>query len=365
MRQKILIVGLGLIGGSIALALQKSPQNIVVGFDTNEQTLQSAKVLGVVHETTTNPEEAIQEADICIFATPVNATLQWMERLKTWQVKPDLIVTDTGSTKGLIMQQAEQLRAHGITFIGGHPMAGSHKSGILAAKPILFENAYYMLTPLSDESERNIALLYDLLKLTNAKLMVVNANEHDHMTSIVSHFPHIIAASLVHQLSDENEGNPLTKQLAAGGYRDMTRIAASNPQMWSDIVQQNKRHILEQLHRWQREMNRVEQIIERDREAEIKAFFANAKDFRDELPLTKGAMFSTYDLYVDVPDHPGSIAEITAYLAEDQISITNIRIVETREDVFGILVISFSCEEDRTRAANCLQQHSSYEFYSA
>lgn len=365
MRQKILIVGLGLIGGSIALALQKSPQNIVVGFDTNKQTLQSAKVLGVVHETTTNPEEAIQEADICIFATPVNATLQWMERLKTWQVKPDLIVTDTGSTKGLIMQQAEQLRAHGITFIGGHPMAGSHKSGILAAKPILFENAYYMLTPLSDESERNIALLYDLLKLTNAKLMVVNANEHDHMTSIVSHFPHIIAASLVHQLSDENEVNPLTKQLAAGGYRDMTRIAASNPQMWSDIVQQNKRHILEQLHRWQREMNRVEQIIERDREAEIKAFFANAKDFRDELPLTKGAMFSTYDLYVDVPDHPGSIAEITAYLAEDQISITNIRIVETREDVFGILVISFSREEDRTRAANCLQQHSSYEFYSA
>ncbi|WP_010286108.1 prephenate dehydrogenase [Kurthia massiliensis] len=365
MRQTVLIVGLGLIGGSVALALQKSPQNWVIGYDENPDTLQSAKVLGVVHETTNDLQQAIRYVDVCIFATPVNATLHWMEQLKDWELPPNIIISDTGSTKGLIMQKAEELAARGISFIGGHPMAGSHKSGVLAAKPILFENAYYMLTPLAQESDKKVAQLRELLKLTNAKLMVVDAEEHDHMTSIVSHFPHIVAASLVHQLSEENEQNQLTKQLAAGGFRDMTRIAASNPQMWSDILQQNKKHILEQLHRWQAEMRRVETILERDDEAELTAFFAEAKHFRDELPLTQGAMFSTFDLYIDVPDHPGSIAEVTALLAQERISITNIRIVETREDVFGILVVSFTDEEDRKRAAACIESRSPYEYYIA
>ncbi|WP_020189615.1 prephenate dehydrogenase [Kurthia sp. Dielmo] len=365
MRQTVLIVGLGLIGGSIALALQKSPQNWVIGYDANPDTLQSAKVLGVVNETTLDPQQAIRYADVCIFATPVNATLEWMEKLKSWELPPNLIVSDTGSTKSLIMDKASELQAKGISFIGGHPMAGSHKSGVLAAKPILFENAYYMLTPLAGENPAHVDQLHELLKLTNAKLMVVDADEHDHMTSIVSHFPHVVAASLVHQLSEENDENKLTKQLAAGGFRDMTRIAASEPQMWSDIVQQNKKHILEQLHRWQAEMTRVEAIIERDNEEEITAFFAGAKNFRDDLPLTQGAMFSTYDLYIDVPDHPGSIAEVTALLAQERISITNIRIVETREDVFGILVVSFTSEEDRNCAAECIKTRSPYEYYIA
>jgi len=365
LKQTVLIVGLGLIGGSIALALQKSPQNWVIGYDANPDTLQSAKVLGVVNETTNDLQQAIRYVDVCIFATPVNATLDWMEQLKTWDLPSNIIISDTGSTKGLIMRKAEELAALGITFIGGHPMAGSHKSGVLAAKPILFENAYYMLTPLAREAGEKVEQLRELLKLTNAKLMIVDAEDHDHMTSIVSHFPHIVAASLVHQLSEENEQNTLTKQLAAGGFRDMTRIAASNPQMWSDILQQNKTHILAQLHRWQAEMSRVEGILQRDDEAELTAFFAEAKQFRDELPLTQGAMFSTYDLYIDVPDHPGSIAEVTALLAQERISITNIRIVETREDVFGILVVSFTNEDDRNRAATCIESRSPYEYYIA
>ncbi len=141
MKQTVLVVGLGLIGGSIALALQKSPNIRVIGFDVNENTLQSAKVLGVVQDVTKQPEVAVKNVDILLFATPVNATIEWMEKLKDWDLPEKLIITDTGSTKSLIMEKALELKDLGITFIGGHPMAGSHKSGVLAAKPYLFENA--------------------------------------------------------------------------------------------------------------------------------------------------------------------------------------------------------------------------------
>lgn len=362
-KKRILIVGLGLIGGSIALALQRSPEHEIIGYDANADTLQSAKVLGVIHKAATHPKEAVKEADFVIFATPVNATLQWMKELQTWTVPSHTIVTDTGSTKAIIMEEAQHLAEKGITFIGGHPMAGSHKSGVMAAKPILFENAYYMLTPLASAKEEQVKALEGILKLTNAKLMVVPAEEHDHMTSVVSHFPHIVAASLVHQLANENAEHPFTKRLAAGGFRDITRIASSNPTMWQDITVQNRAQIQDQLEKWQQEMARVQLILEKGTEQDIYQFFEEAKQFRDALPDTSGALFTTYDLYIDVPDYPGSIAEITGYFAEEKISITNIRIVETREDVFGILVVSFQSSGDCKRAAECIRTRSPYEFY--
>lgn len=364
MKQTVLVVGLGLIGGSIALALQKSPNIRVIGYDANENTLQSAKVLGVVQEVTKQPEIDVKNADILLFATPVNATIEWMEKLKSWDLPNDLIVTDTGSTKSLIMQKASELKQLGITFIGGHPMAGSHKSGILAAKPYLFENAYYMLTPHDDEDIGKVERLKKVLQYTSAKLITVSADTHDQMTSVVSHFPHIVAASLVHQLASESKGNSLTKMLAAGGFRDITRVASSNPILWRDITLQNRKQIAVQLANWQKEMTRVQNLLENGDDKQIETFFAEAKTFRDDLPINQqGALYSTYDLYIDVPDYPGSIAEITAYLAEERISITNIRIVETREDVFGILVVSFQNAEDRDKAATCIERRSPYEVY--
>ncbi|MGX9133837.1 prephenate dehydrogenase [Rummeliibacillus sp. JY-2-4R] len=364
MKQTIFVIGLGLIGGSIALALQKSPNHRVIGYDANDNTLQSAKVLGVVQNVTKQPEIAVKNADILIFATPVNATLEWMEKLKTWDLPENLIITDTGSTKFLIMQKAEELKQLGITFIGGHPMAGSHKSGVLAAKPYLFENAFYMLTPHEDEDNSKIEQLKEALQYTSAKLLTVSAKTHDQMTSVVSHFPHIVAASLVHQLAQESKENSLTKMLAAGGFRDITRVASSNPILWRDITLQNRQQIITQLANWQQEMSRVQKLLEEGNDQQIESFFAEAKIFRDHLPATEqGALYSTYDLYIDVPDYPGSIAEITAYLAMEHISISNIRIVETREDVFGILVVSFQNADDRKKAADCIERRSPYEVY--
>lgn len=203
MTRNVFVIGLGLIGGSVALALQKAPRTKVFGYDYHEQTRQLASTLGVVQEVVEDPAEFAKEADIIIFGTPVNITLNFMEQLKSWKLKKSVIVTDTGSTKAQIMEKALELRELGITFIGGHPMAGSHKSGVTAAKPYLLENAYYMLTPNEGEEMEKLAALDDLLKFTLGKMVVVDARVHDHMTAVVSHFPHIIAASLVHQLNGE------------------------------------------------------------------------------------------------------------------------------------------------------------------
>ena len=363
MTRNVLVIGLGLIGGSVALALQKAPQTKIYGYDALPQTRELAKTLKVVHEIVENPKEVADKMDFIIFGTPVSATLKWMEQVKDWVLKKDVIVSETGSTKALIMKKAEELKEMGITFIGGHPMAGSHKSGVTAAKPYLFENAYYMLTPFENESAKNIEKLDNLLKYTLGKLVKVDAIEHDHMTAVVSHFPHIVAASLVHQLQLENAQLPMTRSLAAGGFRDITRIASSNPILWRDITIQNRGELIDQLNQWMAEMERVKSLLEDGNVDMIEQYFAVAKEVRDALPTSSGALFVPYDLYVDIPDYPGVISEVTGYLAEDNISITNIRIVETREDVFGILVISFSSADDRERAAKCIARRANFETY--
>lgn len=363
MTQNVLIIGLGLIGGSVALSLQKNPQCKVFGYDQNEKTRELATQLRVVHEVMENVESSVEKMDFIIFGTPVNATLDWMERLKMWPLKPTVIISDTGSTKLEIMRKAEELKALGITFIGGHPMAGSHKSGVTAAKPHLFENAFYMLTPFSDENEKNIERLEWLLRYTHAKLMRVDAKEHDHMTAVVSHFPHIVAASLVHQLKHEADEYPVASRLAAGGFRDLTRIASSNPELWRDITIQNRFELMDQLEKWMGEMKEVRNILETGDASAIEQYFKCAKEMRDSLPLSAGALYMPADLYVDIPDYPGVISEITGYLAEDNISITNLRIVEARDDVYGILVMSFQTNEDRERAQKCIARNTSFETY--
>ncbi|MEK4424766.1 prephenate dehydrogenase [Solibacillus sp. FSL K6-1523] len=361
MTRNVFVIGLGLIGGSVALALQKAPHTKVFGYDAHEQTRELASTLNVVHEVVEDPVQFAEQADVIIFGTPVNITLDFMEQLKSWNLKRNVIITDTGSTKARIMEKALELRELGITFIGGHPMAGSHKSGITAAKPYLLENAYYMLTPTEGEEIERIAALDDLLKFTLGKMVVVDAKAHDHMTAVVSHFPHIVAASLVHQLNFEKKAFPMTSSLAAGGFRDITRIASSNPTLWRDITLQNQKELVGQLDTWLEEMGRVRQLLDQGDAEEIERYFSDARDVRDKLPIANGALYMPYDLYVDIPDYPGVISEVTGYLAEENISIINIRIVETRVDVFGILVISFQTNEDRERAAKCITQKANYD----
>jgi prephenate dehydrogenase len=277
-------------------------------------------------------------------------------------LKKTVIISDTGSTKAEIVKKALCLKEKGITFIGGHPMAGSHKSGVTAAKSILFENAFYLFTPEKHIGHAHVEELQSWLAGTKAKFIIVSPKEHDYLTGVISHFPHVIAASLVHQAEKISHTQNLVTRLAAGGFRDITRIASSSPEMWRDISLQNKSVLLHLLENWQAEMSKVSKMLSDENPEEIFQYFAEAKDFRDEMPLKeRGAIPSFYDLFVDIPDYPGVISEVTGYLAEENISITNIRVREAREGVYGILVISFQTEKDRERAEQCLKRHSNFE----
>ena len=363
MEGRVFVIGLGLIGGSIALCIKKNHQNaIVVGYDVNKEQARLACMLGVADETVECVENGAIDADLIVIATPVKEAENILRVLVDLPLKKDVIITDAGSTKKEIVRKAACLRDKGIAFIGGHPMAGSHKSGVTAAKAILFENAFYLLTPEKHITDEEIHRLKQWLTGTKAKFITISPEEHDYLTGVISHFPHIIAASLVHQAKRKSAKEKLVPRLAAGGFRDVTRIASSSPTMWRDILLHNKEVLLHLLKEWQEEMEKVTTMLEAEDSEEIFQYFQRAKQFRDDLPQKeRGAIPSFYDIFVDVPDYPGVISEITGILAHDKISITNIRILETREDIHGVLVISFQTEDDRSRAATSIYEHTTYQ----
>ncbi|WP_413309169.1 prephenate dehydrogenase [Bacillus sp. 1P10SD] len=361
MKGRVFVIGLGLIGGSLALCIQKEHKATIIGFDINSEQVRLAKMLGVIDEVAESIIDGAINADLIIIAAPVNETKQIIQLLSELPLNPNVIVTDTGSTKTKIVESSASLKEQGITFIGGHPMAGSHKSGVSAAKEILFENAFYLLTPESHIENSKVNQLKNWLKGTSAKFLIITPETHDYLTGIVSHFPHIIAASIVRQTEKLAEAENLIPRLTAGGFRDITRIASSSPEMWKDILLNNREILISLLEQWQDEMNGIKTLLENQNSGAIFNYFKQAKEFRDSLPQKeKGAIPAFYDLFVDVPDYPGVISEITGYLAKENISITNIRILETREDINGVLVISFQSEEDRQRAEQCIGTYSCY-----
>ncbi len=363
MKKRVLIIGLGLIGGSIGLAIKREKDVTIVGYDIGMDQVKLAHSLHVIDEICTDLREEVENADFIILSVPVTQTVQLLEEMASYRLKNGVIITDVGSTKQQIVDKSLLLHQDGVYFIGGHPMAGSHKSGVGSSKAHLFENAFYILTPTETTPQFVLGSLRNLLSGLKAKFIEMTAAEHDQMAGLISHFPHIIAASLVHNVAHyENEHRDISR-LAAGGFRDITRIASSSPTMWRDILIHNRLPLLEMFGQWMNEMKHVRDMIESSDADKIFEYFETAKAFRDGLPSkTKGAIPSFYDLFVDVPDYPGVISEVTGILATHSISITNIRIIEAREDIYGVLRLSFQTEEDRMRAKQCLEEQK-YETY--
>lgn len=355
----ISIIGLGLIGGSLALSLKTNATDPVhiKGYDTQESQSQLAVSLGVIDKRSLHLEDAIQDSDFIFICTPVQNVCELLPRiLLSNNLNEHVVISDVGSTKKEVMELAKKYASKSnATFIGGHPMAGSHKSGVEAASERLFENAYYVLTPLENTSTIATTKLVQLLKSTRANIVEMKADEHDHIVGAISHFPHVIASSLVEHVYQYHEQNDWYLRLAAGGFRDITRIASSHPRMWRDIVLSNQEPLIEQMESWIEQMQSVLQMIQTGNNDEVEHFFAHAKQVRDGLSeKKKGAIPAFYDLYVDVPDHPGVIGQVTTLLGIHHISITNISILETREDIMGVLRLSFRHEEDVEKAADVL-----------
>lgn len=365
-QDKVFVIGMGLIGGSLALSVKKDhPSAVILGYDVNEEQVQLAQSLGVIDESVKTIDEGAKVADFIIIAAPVLEAEKIIDQLLRCSIKEGAIVTDVGSTKHEIMEKAAPFAEQGVTFIGGHPLAGSHKTGVASASAHLFENAFYVL--ISRESEKNwdVERLKALLSGTKATFIEMTSEEHDRIVGAISHFPHIVAAGLVHQLAGMEDERFDPRHLAAGGFRDITRIASASPAMWHDVLIHNRSVLLNLMEKWQQEMNRVSGMIEKADSDGILGYFQEAKSFRDTLPQReKGALPPLFDLYVDVPDYPGVIAKVTDVIARAEISITNIRIIEMREDIIGVLRLSFRSENDRKHAEKVLNKEN-YKTYLA
>jgi prephenate dehydrogenase len=355
---KIAIFGVGLIGGSLALCFKGKPGFTVTGHSPNPKSVEKLLKRNVVDEATISMQEAVEDADYIFLCVPVGLLEEYLAQLVQLPLKPGCMITDVGSTKASIVEAASSLVIDGVYFIGGHPMAGSERSGVEAASSHLFENAFYVLTPAPGTPQQVVDRLSELLKLTKAQIIQVDARQHDDIVGAISHLPHIIAVALVNQVRSYNEGNSLYQNLAAGGFRDITRIASSDPMIWRDILINNREILLKLLKDWNLEVSRFIKMLQQSDGDGIAERFHMAGEFRSQLPeRRKGMITSLYDIYVDIPDHPGIIGQITTSLGNEKINLSNIQIIESREDVPGVLRLSFRNQEDAERAADLLNKH--------
>lgn len=356
-KRKVLIAGLGLIGGSIARAIKADDKNYVMAYDVSKSSLEYSVLNGIIDQAFDDFTTAAKHADIIILSAPITETIKLMEKLDKIDFDKQVIVTDTASVKGSIIKTAEKLTNERISFIGGHPMAGSHKRGIEASKAHLFENAIYILSPSVRSTPEMVETLEVVLKPLKSKFVVLKSEEHDEMTGVVSHFPHLIASSLVHQAKKWEGAHAYLPKLAAGGFRDITRIASSNPLMWQDIFYHNSGKLSVLLEEWIEEMTFLKELVDKNEKNRMIEYLDAAKLYRDGIPeKTRGAIPAFYDLYVDIRDQKGAIAKVVQLLADINISIKNIEILEVREGIDGALRLSFNSREDQKTGKTYLEE---------
>jgi prephenate dehydrogenase len=278
--KKLVIFGVGLIGGSIALALRKHTAGLcIVGLGRSGESMQDALELGVIDAVETDVAHALLDADMVIIATPV-AQIPNVFKAVTPYLQPKTIVTDVGSTKSDVITHAQALLGEKITrFVPGHPIAGAEKSGVIAACADLFDNRNVVLTPTVDTDLQALEKVRQMWQNANAHVSLMTAGEHDSIFATVSHLPHLLAFALV----DEIASRPDAAQLfgfAASGFRDFTRIAASDAEMWRDISLANKNALLNELNAYQAKISTLKTMLENEDTAGLQALFERASTAR-------------------------------------------------------------------------------------
>lgn len=276
-------LGLGLIGGSIARSIRKnfpSCRIIVYSRRKNEDLLQGQKD-EIISDITYAIDAHFSECDIIFLCAPVLQNIQFLEQLKPL-INKTCIITDVGSVKGNIHKEVERLELES-QFIGGHPMAGSEKTGFANSSEDLLQDSYYLLTPCKTTAEEKVLFLKKILSGTGAIFATVDAGLHDDITAAISHVPHIVAASLVNMVRENDTSNELMKAFAAGGFKDITRIASSSPEMWKSICLSNADSINHFLSLMIDELTKMRSYIANEQGTEINRFFASSREYRDSI----------------------------------------------------------------------------------
>ncbi|HEX2952368.1 MAG TPA: prephenate dehydrogenase [Bacillota bacterium] len=356
--QKVAIIGLGLIGGSIGMSLCRSELiPTVTGWDPSAKTRQEALNRQAIHYIPASLQESVLDADLVILATPIRQVSVVLKKILP-SLKKDAILTDVASVKGEIAREVKSMLPKGLRFVGGHPMAGTEGQGIGAADPFLFENAVYILTPTESSDEEALFTLSGILGILGAHPLLLSPEQHDRMVASVSHLPHIAAASVANVAGELEKVIPGTLSLAAGSFRDTTRVALSPPELWREVVFSNRQFILEMLEALQKEMGLFYQAINHGDEESFCERFRLAGEIRRQVPQkNKGFVSMLYEIVVQVQDKPGAIAGVVNLLAETNVNIKDIEILRVREGEAGTLRLAVEDEEAQEMAIRTLREH--------
>ncbi len=353
--ETLAIVGLGLMGGSLALSLKRAGYAGRILGVSRPETVAEARRLGAIDEGFTYEQlaSAVELSSLIILASPISTIIEHLEALGGPGVKlrPGAVVTDMGSTKRVVVQAGQRLPGH-VFFVGGHPLCGSEQRGIAAADPFLFQNAYYVLTPAPGVPSSEFEKLGRFLERTGARMAVLTAADHDHIAATISHLPQLLAVSLVRFLDDLGANREHGIHLAAGGFRDMTRIASSSYLVWRDIIATNRDVIGEVLRRFLESTGASMHGLE---DTALSRAFEAAARTRAEIPRdSKGFLSRLWDVLVVVEDRPGIIAGIAVPLAERGINIKDIEVLKVREGEGGTLRLAFATQEQAREAIEVL-----------
>ncbi|MDQ1362504.1 MAG: Prephenate dehydrogenase/arogenate dehydrogenase family protein [Pseudomonadota bacterium] len=285
MINRLCIIGVGLIGGSLALALKKAGIcREVIGAGRNRERLERALSLGVIDRAETDYARAVQQADMVFVAVPLGAMKEVFEQIAP-ALHPHTIITDAGSAKMCVIDDAQ--KAFGIKinqFVPGHPIAGTEQSGVEAAFDSLFQRRRVILTPLESNSADDVKKVRAMWQAAGAEVDEMGARHHDLVLAGTSHLPHILAFSLVDCLNRLDDVDEIFK-FAAGGFRDFTRIASSDPTMWRDICLHNRDAVLAMMQRFQNEVDEVRLAVEAEDGKQLYDIFARAKKARDDFSM--------------------------------------------------------------------------------
>ncbi len=318
------LVGTGLIGGSVGLALRELGWH-VTGTDEDGPTLARALELGAIDMTGIDPA-----ADLTFIATPVGSVPQ----LARQALDRGGVVTDVGSVKGPVVAAVDHPR-----FVGGHPMAGSEALGVDGAHADLFAGATWALTPTDRTDPDALSLVHSVVRSMGAEIVTLEPLQHDRLVATVSHVPHLTAAALMGVAEERAVEHPALKRLAAGGFRDMTRVAAGDPGIWLDICNDNSAAICEVLDELLDSLGEVRAIVAQGRRVDLEDRLSLAQRARRNLPEGAPTADELVEMRVEVTDRPGELAAITTMATEADINVYDIEVIHASGSAGAMLVL--------------------------
>ncbi len=348
--KRVGVFGTGLLGGSIAMGLrERFLADVVVAYDPNPTALETARAVGAVDEVRTRLGEWIGELDLGILAAPVGALAELGRDVARYASSATLW-TDVGSVKAPVVSELEAVLPR---FVGGHPMAGSERAGVEFAHAGLLQNAVWILAQTDNTNLQDVRLMEKTVERLGAIPMLLEPQLHDRLVARISHLPYLLAVAL-NQMVDSDPQRDVLIFLAAGGFRDLTRIASGSPQMSRDMVVANKLALKEAAQDLRERLQDLIALL--DEPESLLQAAAEAKRIRDSLPVVRRSLLPVhYDLVVAVPDEPGQLARITSALAAAKVNIKDIEVLNIREEG-GAIRLGFESLEEKTAGKKALER---------